>query len=62
MNRETMRELSWWLYNLSMDIDLNTDPCHDWDEEDQEALDESTELMALSSYVAVDFVNSGFSG
>lgn len=60
MNRETMRELSMWLYNLSMDIDLNTDPCHDWDEEDQAMLDESTELMALSTYVAVEYVNAGF--
>lgn len=60
MNRETMRELSMWLYELSMSIDLNYDPCHDWDEEDQAMLDEATYLMALSTHVAVEYVNTGF--
>ena len=49
-----------WLYELSMGIDLNYDPCHDWDEEDQAMLDEATELMALSTFVAVEYVNAGF--
>lgn len=60
MNREAMRDLSMWLYDLSMNIDLNNDPCHDWGEHDQAMLEEATGLMALSTYVAVEYVNTGF--
>ena len=49
-----LQEAAWWLYNV--DFELNTDPCHDWDEEIQLDLDASvycsevlsTQLMLMS--------------
>lgn len=49
-----LQETAWWLYNL--DFDLNTDPCYDWNEEDQLDLEAamycgqvlSTEIMLMT--------------
>lgn len=49
-----LQETAWWLYNV--DFELNTDPCHDWDEEVQLDLEAygycsevlSTQLMLMS--------------
>ena len=54
MLSERLQETAWWLYNI--DFNLNTDPCHEWNEEDQLDLEASmyctevisTKLMLLA--------------